>query len=402
MKVLDELLAAPVHLVGFSLAEDVLPGVRARSFLHSGPPLDGDGPLPGALQGALMAGLLFEGQASTAEEAAAIVTAGGVQLTPCQEARTAGPLTGVITPRTAVLVVERPDGERYYAPVHEGDHGGMRTGMFDATTIARLHLLADVIAPTLAQALTIAGPLDITAMQASGLNRGDECHNRNVASTTALLMALAPAIAKVGGDAASQTFDYFADTPQHFISQSAAAAKATAEAVHARGPHGIVTGVGMNGRQFGMRVSGLDGWFTAPAPTGPMVPLNGGDISQAAPGEGDSPMIESIGLGAMALSASLALARAFGKTADEARALVAEMRRVTATESPVFHIPDEDFRGTPVGIDVRKVVAEGIEPATTLGFMHKVPGMGRVGVGVMRMPMAAFEAAAAALDAVDG
>jgi hypothetical protein len=113
-------------------------------------------------------------------------------------------------------------------------------------------------------------------------------------------------------------------------------------------------------------------------------------------------MIESIGLGAFALSGALGLASAFGKTAAEARALVAEMRRIAAAESPVFRLPDEDFRGTPVGIDVRKVVAQDIEPATTLGFMHREPGMGRVGVGVMRMPMAAFKAAVAALDDAAG
>ncbi|GHH63406.1 hypothetical protein GCM10017673_04210 [Streptosporangium violaceochromogenes] len=399
---LEDLLASPVRLAGYRLAAEVIPGVGPRSFLHSGPPLRPGERLPGALRGALTAGLLFEGEAATAEEAAGIVEAGGVALTPCQQRRTAGPLTGVVTPRTAVLVAEREGGERFYAPVHEGDHGGMRTGMFDPPTVERLRLLADVVAPTLDEALRLSPPIDITAMQASGLHRGDECHNRNIASTSALLMALAPAIAKVGGDRAARTFAYFADTPQHFISLSVAAAKATADAVHACGPAGIVTGVGMNGREFGIRVSGLDGWFTAPSPTGPMVSLDGGDITRAAPGEGDSPMIESIGLGAFALSGALGLAHALGRTAAEASALVAEMRRVTAAESPVFRLPCEDFRGTPAAIDVRKVVAEGVEPATTLGFMHREPGRGRVGVGIMRMPMAAFELAAAALDAAEG
>jgi hypothetical protein len=392
---LSAILSRPANWVDVRPAGEVIPELGPRSYLHAGPPWLG-GTMPGPMRGGLIAGLLFEGEATDEAEANEILDAGEIGLTPCQDARVAGPLTGIVTPSTPVLVIEHSDGATCFAPLHEGDRGGMRAGMFDDTTITRLHRLADVIAPALAQALRRRGPIDVTAMQSSGLRRGDECHNRNIACTSALLMELAPQLARVG-DAAAATFDYFAETSQLFISLSAGAAKATAEVVHRSGVRGIVTGVGMNGVDFGIRVSGLDGWWTAPSPTGPMSPLDGGDITQASPGQGDSPIIESIGLGAFSLTAAPALAEAFGLTMTEARAVVAELRQICAVESPVFQLPDDDFRGAPALIDVRRVSELGVVPRTTLGFMHRSPGAGRVGFGVIPMPLEPFEQAAAVL-----
>jgi len=52
-----------------------------------------------------------------------------------------------------------------------------------------------------------------------------------------------------------------------------------------------------------------------------------------------------------------------------------------------------DARGTPVGIDIRKVVETGITPLINTGIAGKVPGTGQIGAGVVRAPLACFEAA---------
>lgn len=393
--VLDEALAGPVELVSIRPAGDVLP-VTGRAYLHSGPPLRADR-LPGALRGALIAGLLFEGDASSPAEANRMIDDGALDVTPCQDAGAAGPLTGVITPSTPVVVVEHASGQVAATPLHEGDHGGLRAGMYDAATIERLRWIRDVVAPGLAEVVAGLPRLDITAMQAAALRRGDECHNRNIASTQALLGIWAPSIARLGGATSVALFDYLTSTSQLFISLSAAAAKATADRIHAVAGDGFVTGIGMNGDEFGIRVSGLDGWWTAPSPDGPMVPLDGGDISQAGRGQGDSPIIESVGLGAFALSAAPALAEAFGLSFAAARDVVDRLRLIAATESPAYLLAADEWRGAPAVVDVRKVAATGIVPSTTLGFLHREPGMGRVGVGLIPLPVDPFVAAAEAL-----
>jgi hypothetical protein len=55
------------------------------------------------------------------------------------------------------------------------------------------------------------------------------------------------------------------------------------------------------------------------------------------------------------------------------------------------------FRGTPVGIDVRKVMQTGILPRLNTGIAHKEPGIGMVGAGLSQAPMACFEKAFEAL-----
>jgi hypothetical protein len=50
-----------------------------------------------------------------------------------------------------------------------------------------------------------------------------------------------------------------------------------------------------------------------------------------------------------------------------------------------------------VGIDVRRVVETGIAPLINTGIAGRVPGAGQIGAGVVRAPLACFEAALEAL-----
>ena len=51
----------------------------------------------------------------------------------------------------------------------------------------------------------------------------------------------------------------------------------------------------------------------------------------------------------------------------------------------------------PTGIDVRYVVETGLAPTINTGIAHKDPGVGQVGAGVVRAPLACFEQAVWAL-----
>jgi hypothetical protein len=70
-----------------------------------------------------------------------------------------------------------------------------------------------------------------------------------------------------------------------------------------------------------------------------------------------------------------------------------EMFEITVGEHKQFNMPALDFRGTPTGIDLRKVVELGITPRINTGIAHKKPGVGQVGAGLVRPPIEIFEQA---------
>jgi hypothetical protein len=74
-----------------------------------------------------------------------------------------------------------------------------------------------------------------------------------------------------------------------------------------------------------------------------------------------------------------------------------EMYHVTWTRNPVMSLPNLEFAGGPAGIDIRKVVDTGIRPVVTTGIAHKQAGIGQIGAGIVRVPMACFTQALAAL-----
>ncbi|MEE8396556.1 MAG: hypothetical protein V3S29_10915, partial [bacterium] len=56
-----------------------------------------------------------------------------------------------------------------------------------------------------------------------------------------------------------------------------------------------------------------------------------------------------------------------------------------------------DFAGVPTGIDIRRVVESGIVPVINTGIAHREPGIGQVGAGIARAPLACFQEALVAL-----
>ena len=72
------------------------------------------------------------------------------------------------------------------------------------------------------------------------------------------------------------------------------------------------------------------------------------------------------------------------------------MYEITVTENSNLKIPTMNFRGTPTGIDIVKVLETGIRPTITTGMAHKDPGIGQVGAGIVKAPMDCFVQAAEA------
>ena len=72
--------------------------------------------------------------------------------------------------------------------------------------------------------------------------------------------------------------------------------------------------------------------------------------------------------------------------------------QICAGRSSRFKIPFLDFRGTPIGVDVRRVVASGSTPKVTTGILHATDGTGQVGAGVATAPLSCFVDALVDLD----
>ena len=66
------------------------------------------------------------------------------------------------------------------------------------------------------------------------------------------------------------------------------------------------------------------------------------------------------------------------------------MYEITESENNIYQIPYLNFRGTPTGIDVLKVVEKNILPVINTGVAHKNPGIGQVGAGVLSAPIEPF------------
>ena len=162
----------------------------------------------------------------------------------------------------------------------------------------------------------------------------------------------------------------------------------------------VVTAMARNGTTFGIRVAGAgDDWFIAPAPpVQHAMYYSGHGPETSALDIGDSAVLELIGLGGPAAAGAPAVAAFVGGTMADARAVTEQMSHISVGRSSRFTIPTLDYVGTPVGIDIRKVVELQITPSVNTGILHKTDGTGQVGAGVAVAPIEVFRQALLALD----
>lgn len=401
---LARLVAAEPVLVDVRPAREVLPAMTGRTLLHAGPPIPWErmcGPMRGAVTGALR----YERWAKSAEDAEALAGSGEIAYLPCHHAAAVGPMAGVVSPAMSVLVVEnRANGNRAFATLNEGLGRVLRYGANDASVIARLGWMDEVLGPALGAAVRrIEGGLDLRSLLAQALSMGDEGHNRNRAGTSLFFRAVARPLLGSGLPRArlGEVFDFIGGNDHFFLNLSMAACKAALDAAHGVPGSSLVTAMARNGVEVGIRVSGLaDRWFTGPAavPAGLFFPGYG--PADANPDIGDSAITETAGLGGFAMAAAPAIVEFVGGRAEDAVRATLEMYEITLAEHPHYRIPALGFRGTPTGIDVRKVVETGVLPVVNTGIAHRTPGVGQIGAGIVRPPLACFADALRALAAL--
>lgn len=408
----ERMMEARPVLVGLGKARDVIPDMRDNLLLHAGPPLTlrgqpqgkawerASGPMRGAITGAL----IFEGKATNEAEAQALVESGEIELEPCHHHGAAGPMAGLISPSMSVYIIENKThgstgltagGNRAFSGLNEGYGKVLRYGAYSEEVLAKLRWMEDVMAPVLADAIEASGGIDIRALLAESLHMGDEGHNRNKAGSIIYTTKLAPFVVKAtDADTASNVLRFLGDNALSVLNPVMAACKAMTDAAHGIEGSTIVTAMARNGTDFGIRVSGLgDRWFTAPVAVPKGLYFPGFTEADSSGDIGDSTITETAGIGGFAMASAPAIVTFVSGTPQDAINATLEMYEICYAEHKYFTMPPLDFRGTPTGIDVRKVVEKGITPRVNTGIAHRDAGVGQVGAGLVRPPMAMFEEA---------
>jgi hypothetical protein len=313
-------------------------------------------------------------------------------------------MTGMTTMSQPVMIVEnKAFGNRAYCTINEGLGKVMRFGGNDAEVLERLRWIADVLGPALSAALTASGGLGLKSIIARGLAMGDEMHQRNVACSALFLREIAPALARACADrdALADVLGFIGRNDQFFLNVAMAMGKSILDPARGMPSSSIVTAMCRNGTDFGIRVAGLgDAWFTAPVEMPQGLYFPGYSEADANPDMGDSAILEAVGLGAFAMAAAPAVAGFVGAGGfAEALAYTRAMSEIAPGRNPKWPIPALEFAGVPAAIDVRRVVETGVAPAINTGIAHRLPGVGQVGAGVARAPLACFEKALVALAA---
>jgi hypothetical protein len=391
-------------LIGMDLAKNVIPGMGERMILHAGPPVAWDR-MCGPTRGAVMGAAVYEGWAETYEEAAEMAAAGEFEFDPCHHHHAVGPMAGIVSPSMPVFLVKNKTfGNVTYATQNEGLGRVLRYGAYGDDVIERLKWMDKTLYPALKRALEHTGPIDLRSIIAQALHMGDEVHNRNRAATSLLIRQLMLALVETSEkEVAKEVLEFIDGNDHFFLNLSMPALKAMLEPAEGMEGCSVVTVMARNGTDFGIRVAGLpDQWFTAPAPMVDGLWLPGYTEEDANPDIGDSTIAETGGCGGFAMAAAPAIVRFVGGTASLALSVTQEMYQITAGEHEFFTVPVLNFRGTPLGIDIRKVMASGIPPFINTGIAHKEPGVGMVGAGLVRAPKKCFEDAFAAFNETYG
>jgi hypothetical protein len=394
-------VSAIPKLVGVGIAGVDIPNFGDRMILHAGPPIEWPN-MCGPMQGAILGAILFEGWADSVGEAQKLALSGDVTFEPCHHHGAVGPMAGIISPSMPVWIVHNSSKDNYsYSNMNEGLGNALRFGANGTDVIERLHWMKNVMGPVLKNTLEVLGEIDLKPLMAQALHMGDEVHNRNVAASSLFLKILIPALLDSGSskNEIKEVVDFVISNDHFFLNVSMAACKSMLDAASNIANSSLVVAMARNGVEFGIRLSGTgDTWFTAPAPVVDGLFFPGYSKEDAAPDLGDSSITETAGVGGFAMAASPAIVQFVGGSPSDAIAYTNEMTHIVLGRNPGFTLPQLNFTGSPAGIDARRVVDSGIAPIINTGIAHQKAGVGQVGAGITRAPLACFNQGLLALN----
>jgi len=386
-------------LTGVTTVAEAVPGLPDRTLLHCGPAIGYTG-APDPLRRSMQAAVVAEGWAATVGQAGGLLDRGEIGLSPANAHRVVVPMATALGASSPLYVlVNEAGGTSAYAPISQGSGEVAWFGCASEAAIARLVFLREVAGPVIRRIVARTGPLDVLALAAQAVAMGDDVHVRTQAATNLLIREWLPHLAELGGPDSAAFARFLAGNHLFFLTLAMGAARSLTEWAAQVPESSIVTTMARNGTTFGIRLAGSGQWFLAEAPeVGHALYYAGQGPQTSAKDIGDSAVLELSGLGAAAAAGSPAVAQLLGGQMREAAGLTQRLAAVCAGRSSRFKIPVLDNIGTPLGVDVRKVVELRSPPAVTTGILHRSAGTGQVGAGVAEAPLECFADAMADLD----
>lgn len=402
--VIERIRAARPFWQSVEFAKDVIPTLQqGKKLLHAGPPVTWD-EMSGPVRGACIGACLFEKWADNEAQALNMLNKGEIEFIPCHSVSAVGPMGGITSANMPMVVVKNMTHGNYaYCNMNEGIGKVMRFGAYGEDVQARLRWMRDSLAPVLKKTLqTLEDGIDLTAIMAQGITMGDEFHQRNIATSALLLRQLAPIMSTldINKEELQKVLHFLSITDQFFLNLAMAYCKSAMDAGAEIKQGTIVTVLTRNGKNFGVKISGMgDEWFTAPVNTPEGLFFSGYSQADANPDIGDSAITEAFGIGGAAMVAAPGVTRFVGASGGMSAAVDVseEMAEIYLEHNMMLQIPTWDFQGACIGLDARRVVETGITPLINTGIAHKDAGIGQIGAGTVRAPLACFEKAIVAL-----
>ncbi len=398
-KALKRVLNARPVWIDVEKAIDVIPRMKKNLILHAGPAVTWDR-MSGSQRGAVMGALMYEGLAKSPEEAEKLAASGEIEFDPCHHHHTVGPMAGIVSASMPVVVVENETfGNRAFNTLNEGIGKVLRMGAYSPDVIERLKWMENVMLPVLSKAIKKAGKMELKPIIAEALTMGDELHNRSRAASYLLFAKITPYLLQTIEDVknTNDVINFMQANIHTFLPFVMASCKASLDPARNIEGSTLVTVMSRNGTDWGIQVSGLgDEWFIAESPIPDVLLFPGFKKEDVGRDIGDSSIMETAGLGGLAIAAAPAIIKFVGGNVKLAVSKNLAMYEITIGENNVYQIPYFDFRGTPTGIDIRKVVEKNLAPFIDTGVAHKDPGVGQVGAGLLDAPMEVFKKAVVA------
>ena len=399
----DRLTQAEPMLADIQRGGDVIPGMSENTILTSGAPMPWT-EYYGGQRNAIIYGAIYEGLADSAEDADQKLGNGQIILASTHDHGCVGSVAGIYTASMPVFVVENTaHGNRAFCNFYEGEsRRRLNYGVYDEGVADGLRFLERKLAPLLQSAVARTGGVPLKPLISRALRMGDELHSRNTAATTLFVRELTPAFIDLATEGQRtqvlSALEFLYSSDYFFLRLAMAAAKATADAASDIEGSSVVTAMTINCRAFSIRVAGLgDTWFDGPLPAADCKLFDGYTEDDIEWIGGESHITETVGLGGFAQAAAFGLQAYQGGSATEMVRLNESMYEITVGEHTDFLIPYFGFRGSPVGIDINKVVATGIVPVIDGGLAGKDGG--QIGAGILRAPLECFAVAAEAFQA---
>lgn len=393
--------AAELWLEDIAPAKEVIPWLNSGShkrIIVASPPVTWK-EMCGAQRGACKGIVLYEGWAKTPEEADHLLNTGEVEVQPCHHHLACGPMSGCISPSFPIYVVRN----RAFNTVTYSRPADLTQQFGDFKHLEDIRWWTNGVAPSLREGLKKLGGVDLNQLINRAQDLGDESHNRNDGLTLALVNTLTIGMLKAGvpNKDLLPILEWFHPSQwgvgsgvRACLGLAMAAAKGVLEPIQGIPHSSIISIMARNGHEFGLRVAGLgDRWFTAPAPipTGKFFPPYkqedaGGDM-------GDSAITETNGWGSFILKNSPSFLAMLPVTLEQSQAITEDNEALTIANNSRFPIPALGFKGSPCGIDLRRIIESGETPWINTGIAHKEAGHRVIGRGIVRAPMSAFEEA---------